>query len=64
MGEEIESVWSRRHLMARYAKSRMTIWRWENAGHLPKPDMVIAGKPAWYPSTILEFERQSARVSA
>lgn len=59
--EQIEMVWGRQQLMERYGRTRMTIWRWESVGHLPKPDMIIAGKPGWYPKTILEFERQSAQ---
>jgi predicted DNA-binding transcriptional regulator AlpA len=64
MSEKIEAVWWRHDLQERYSRTRMTIWRWETDGHLPKPDMIIAGKPAWRPTTILEFERRSAGHAA
>lgn len=64
MEAQAETIWWAEDLRLRYRKSRLTIWRWVTEGHLPKPDVHLADKDGWYPSTIIEHERRSAQSSA
>lgn len=49
-------------LAARLGVSRMTVWRWSKAGHLPRPVKLGPGRVAWVELEIVEFEETRPRV--
>lgn len=46
-----------RHLAARFAVSRNTVWRWARSGDLPKPVKLGSGVTRWRIADILRWER-------
>jgi predicted site-specific integrase-resolvase len=55
-----ERVLWQRDLALRYGVDRITIHKWERAGKLPPPDVVIGRKRGRYESSLREFERATA----
>ena len=47
----------RRYLEQFYGISASTRRRWQEAGVIPRPDRVIAGKPYWFESTLRSIGR-------
>jgi len=45
-------------LAKRYGLNRTTIWRWQQAGHLPPCDVHIGPREGWYERTIVNHERE------
>ena len=47
-----ERVLWRRDLAARYGVARETVWRWQQAGKIPAPDVRIGNRQGWRAETI------------
>lgn len=57
---ESERVLWRRDLAARYGVCRETVWRWQQAGKIPAPDVRIGDRHGWRAETIREHESAAA----
>jgi predicted DNA-binding transcriptional regulator AlpA len=47
-------------LSNRLSINRSTVWRWWQAGRLPRPSFYLGNSPRWLRSTIHEFEANLA----
>lgn len=57
---DADRVLWRRDLAARYSVCRETIWRWQQAGKLPAPDVRIGERQGWRADTIRAHESAAA----
>lgn len=55
---------SNSRLLQRWGIDRSTSYRWRKTGLLPKPDMVINGRPRWRIEVIEDFERRHGLANA
>ncbi len=47
-----------RDLCARWSVSRMTLWRWQQDGYIPKPVRFAGRTTRWPLAEVEEFERR------
>lgn len=57
---ESDRVLWRRDLAARYGVCRETVWRWQQAGKIPAPDVRIGDRHGWRAGTIRAHESAAA----
>lgn len=57
---DTERVLWRRDLAARYGVCRETVWRWQQAGKIPAPDVRIGDRDGWRTETIRRHESRAA----
>ena len=55
-----ERVLWRRDLAARYGVCRETVWRWQQDGKIPAPDVRIGTRRGWRAETIRTHESAAA----
>lgn len=53
---DADRVLWRRDLAARYGVCRETVWRWQQAGKIPRPDVRIGDRHGWRAETIRTHE--------
>lgn len=57
---DFDRVLWRRDLAARYGVCRETVWRWQQAGKIPAPDVRIGERHGWRSETIRAHESAAA----
>jgi predicted DNA-binding transcriptional regulator AlpA len=57
---EAERVLWRRDLAARYGVCRETVWRWQQSGTIPAPDVRLGRRSGWRVETIRAHESAAA----
>ena len=62
--EPIKEFLSDRDLAIRYGVNRGTIWRWSQAGHLPKPIQLAENCTRWSRTSIDALEAAKAKAAA
>ena len=55
-----DRVFWKRDLASRYDVSRETVWRWQQSGKLPPPDVRIGNRYGWRAATIRAHETVGA----